>query len=302
MLAHSSMAHEPDGGVLSKMRRDTKVLVGKFPTKDAVVAESFTAKNVVKTLYPKAKSPDNAIQTKMSVRKLIPAASTSASVHPLPSGIPPRCAAHASGTGCCQNSPGTIKKQKDGKAIKPMALMGDNFKSVPIICFITKSAAPQNTEARHSNEPKRNVPLETKFPSVLAITVPTAHTTPSNMHAHSGQEALPALSQTTCKTAVASGMQARITWLTDNGIKARLKLFRPMFKEKATAKHKTKNRCRMLSFVGVASCPAVRLRHTARMQRKRQSATSCCKPVTRKEAGKPKRPSANCIRDMTNFI
>lgn len=211
MLAHSKMAHGPLGGVLSKIRRDTSVLVGKFPTKDAVVAESFTAKNVVKTLYPNARSPDKAIHTRTSARKLTPATSTSTSVQLLPDAAPPKCAAHVSGKGCCQKSPGTIKKQKDGKAIRPMALMGDNFRSVPINCFITKSAAPQNTDPTHSKAPKMNVPLEAKFPSVLARTVPTAHTTPSSMHAHSGHEALPALSQTTCKTAVARGMQARMT-------------------------------------------------------------------------------------------
>mmetsp|Transcript_7318 Transcript_7318/g.26602 ORF Transcript_7318/g.26602 Transcript_7318/m.26602 type:complete len:283 (-) Transcript_7318:734-1582(-) len=242
MLAQKRKNQRPPGRLRSNTSSDAKVLVGKFPTKEAVVAESFTAKNVENILYPKANMPDTAIHANKLGRSWTPASSTSLSVQPQPAGTP-KCTAHASGTGCCQKQPGTSRKMNAGKAMRPMAFIGESFNSVPMVCFITRSPAPHNTEPKQRAVPKRKLPEEANCPSHLASTVDAAQITPMTMHAHSAPEIGAPCFATACSTAVASGMQARMTWFTDSGMNAKLKLFRLMFSENATANIRTSRRC-----------------------------------------------------------
>mmetsp|Transcript_68241 Transcript_68241/g.206214 ORF Transcript_68241/g.206214 Transcript_68241/m.206214 type:complete len:268 (+) Transcript_68241:244-1047(+) len=213
--------------------------------------------------------------------------------------------AQAAGTGWCQRSPGTSSSRNVGRAVRPMASMGESWRSAPMTCFSTRSRAPKSIDATQRQVPKTKAPLDTNFPSTRATTVAAAQTTPRSMQSHSRRETFCALRYSAIwRTAVASGVHARMTWFTESGMKARLKLLRLMFRAKAAAKQMTYAHSRRPKYrpgFWALRAPATPLR-TARSSRKRPRETTCCRPVTRKEAGTPCSPEATSSLPMRCFM
>mmetsp|Transcript_21479 Transcript_21479/g.64470 ORF Transcript_21479/g.64470 Transcript_21479/m.64470 type:complete len:210 (+) Transcript_21479:122-751(+) len=209
MLAHSKAPQAPPGNLRSNSSKATRVLVGKLPTIEVVVGERRTAKNVVNVLYPNANTPESATKPSKAGRIVQLRANTSKSVQPWEQ--EPSCAAHSSGTGCGQNNPGANRSRNAGNDMRPMASTEDILSSAPSICFSTRSQAPKRTERTHKQVPKTKLPLAAKLPSIRAVTVVAAQSTPRSMKSHSSGEMYCALRDRACKSAVARGVQARMT-------------------------------------------------------------------------------------------